>query len=59
MSTRLETMELLGSATESARADVWRYLVPLGRLLLAAPFTIAWSGTSRRRERPYPLPEVP
>ena len=41
MSTRSETMELLGSATESARADAWRYLVPLGRLLLAAPFILA------------------
>jgi putative oxidoreductase len=41
MSTRLETMGALRSPSEAANAGVVRYLLPVGRLLLAAPFVLA------------------
>jgi putative oxidoreductase len=41
MSTRLETAGALRSSIQPADAGVVRYLVPVGRLLLAAPFVLA------------------
>jgi putative oxidoreductase len=41
MSTRLGLTGVLRSPAERAEADALRYLVPVGRLLLAAPFVLA------------------